>query len=25
VLEQREWSGRHMPETGTNSPLRNET
>jgi hypothetical protein len=24
-LGQREWSGRHMPETGTVSPLRNGT
>ena len=24
-LEQRVWSGRHMPETGTISPLRNST
>jgi len=24
-LGQRVWSGRHMPETGTVSPLRNET
>jgi hypothetical protein len=24
-LGQREWSGRHIPETGTNSPLRNGT